>query len=145
MHGIENIKLNKQLPDRWLGRGGSIDWPLQSPDLTTYNSFCGVLWEMRFTFRQYLQRRTSLRIEQEKRLQGLNNLSAICPAQSRMGSDMCTTTNAARTELAWGKKKLWVTVYNNMYSIFVWLLLSSQLIYIIAYIIPIHLCNWNLC
>jgi hypothetical protein len=33
--------LNTQFPDRWLGRGGPISWPVRSPDLNSLDFF---LW-----------------------------------------------------------------------------------------------------
>jgi len=34
--------LNERFPDAWIGRGGTIPWPLRSPDLSPLDFF---LWE----------------------------------------------------------------------------------------------------
>lgn len=35
--------LNKEFPNRWIGRGGPMAWPARSPDLNPLDFFCGVL------------------------------------------------------------------------------------------------------
>jgi hypothetical protein len=35
--------LDQNLPNRWIGRRGPIEWPARSPDLTPLDFFCGVI------------------------------------------------------------------------------------------------------
>lgn len=42
-HYAANVRnfLNEQFPNRWIGRGGEINWPARSPDMTPLDFFCG--------------------------------------------------------------------------------------------------------
>lgn len=35
--------LNQRFPERWIGRGGTLEWPPRSPDITPLDFFCGVI------------------------------------------------------------------------------------------------------
>jgi hypothetical protein len=41
VHNEVTTSLNRQLPERWIGQGGSTSWPPRSPDLTPLDFF---LW-----------------------------------------------------------------------------------------------------